>query len=340
MDMDTFLTELYVLVDDWYKTEYGEQGRQHVGVKGQMSDSEVLAVAIAGQWRVGVTWRSERGVVRWMQAHGRGWFPKMIGRSAFNERVRTLWGLFIRLQAAVGDRLRQTTDIYECVDGLPLIAMSNGQALREPGHWLWESQKGHGTTSGGFFIGDRMLASMTPSGVITGWLIGNADINERWLLSAFLSARAACPELVLPLPASHASLAQRPTLPLGHIGCFQAVGQSVARLYLADRGFNSRRWRDLWLTLYASTVLCIPPHNDAQRALWSRLDCRWLAAHRQIVETVFARLTQVFGVQHLNAHSRWGQYTRLAAKIAAYHIGFWFNRCLGRPDGALETLLC
>jgi hypothetical protein len=251
-----------------------------------------------------------------------------------------LWGLFIRLQAAVGNWLRRTTDIYECVDGIPLVAMSNGQALREPGHWLWESQKGHGTTSGGFFMGDRVLASVTASGVVTGWLVGNADLNERWLLSAFLSARAGYPQLVAPAPATHASRAQRPSPPVGHIGAFQAVGQTVAQLYLADRGFNSSRWHKLWLSRYAATVLAVPPDNDAQRSTWSRLDCRWLAAHRQIVESLFARLTQVFDFQHLNAHSRWGQYTRLAAKFAAYHIGTWFNRCLARPDGSLATLIC
>lgn len=196
MDLDTFLTTLYVVVDDWYKSEVGQ--RRHVGAREQMSDSEVLTVALAGQWRVGVSWRSERGVVRWMQQHGRGWFPRMVGRSAFNRRVRQMWGLFIRLHQAVGDWLRQATDVYECVDGVPLVAMSNGQAKREPGHWLWESQVGHGGTSGGFFVGDHLMASVTPRGVVTGWVVGNADINDRWLLTALLSARAGCPELLPP----------------------------------------------------------------------------------------------------------------------------------------------
>ena len=48
MDLDTFLTELYVLVDDWYKGEYGAAGRKHVGRQGVMSDSEVLTVGLAG----------------------------------------------------------------------------------------------------------------------------------------------------------------------------------------------------------------------------------------------------------------------------------------------------
>jgi len=57
------------------------------------------------------------------------------------------------------------------------------------------------------------------------------------------------------------------------------------------------------------------------------------------IRAAFARLNHVFDLAHLRAHSRWGQYTRIAAKIAAYHLGLWFNRRLGRPRGALATLL-
>ncbi len=66
----------------------------------------------------------------------------------------------------------------------------------------------------------------------------------------------------------------------------------------------------------------------------------WLAHHRQIIETVFAALDSVLGIKVLNAHSRWGQYARLAAKTAAYNVGLFINRLFNRPEGALATLLC
>ncbi len=46
MDMDTFLTTLYVVVDDWYKGDIGQ--REHVGAREQMSDNEVLTVGVSG----------------------------------------------------------------------------------------------------------------------------------------------------------------------------------------------------------------------------------------------------------------------------------------------------
>lgn len=63
MDMDTIFTTLYVLVDDWYKAEIAESMQRHRGGRMRMSDSEVLTVALAGQWQAGMPWRSEREVV-------------------------------------------------------------------------------------------------------------------------------------------------------------------------------------------------------------------------------------------------------------------------------------
>jgi len=340
MDIETFFTELYVIVDDCYKAKIKDKVNKHAGGEERLSDSEVLTIAIAGQWRVGVPWQSERGIVRWVKAHGRGLFPKMIGRSAFNERVRWLWGAFIIVQQVVGDWLSSSSDLYECVDSVPLPAFSNGQACREQSHWLWESRTGHGGTSGGFYTGDQVLASVTPSGVVTGWLVGNADIDERWLMSAFLSARQGQPRLSAPARDAHQSRSRCLPPPVGHIGAFQAVGCVQNRPFLADRGFNSLRWQDHWRTTYGASVLSVPPHNDPHRAEWSRQDCLWLASHRQIIDTTFAFLCEVFGWQKLQAHSRCGQYARLAAKFAAYHLGLFINRSLGRPLHALATLIC
>ena len=67
---------------------------------------------------------------------------------------------------------------------------------------------------------------------------------------------------------------------------------------------------------------------------------RWLRKHRQIIETVIARLVETYGLQRINAHSELGMLARIAAKMAAYNIGVLLNRRCGRPDGAMATLIC
>ena len=90
MELETYLTIVYVLVDDWYKQRLGQEVHKHAGGAIRLSDSEVMTLALVGQWRVGVPWQSERGLVRWAQTQGRGLFPQMVGKSAFNRRVRGL----------------------------------------------------------------------------------------------------------------------------------------------------------------------------------------------------------------------------------------------------------
>jgi hypothetical protein len=198
---------------------------------------------------------------------------------------------------------------------------------------LWWGRLGYGGNQGGWYWGEQLLTSVTRRGVVTGWLLGPADSDDRWLLQAFLSARAG--QRVLLKPAGDKKHSLPP--PAGSVGPDLAVGQARPRPYLADQGFNGARWRHLWQEQYHVDVISVPPANTAEA--WSSPWKRWLARHRQIVDTVFARLVTVFGLNRLEAHSRWGQFTRLAAQMAAYNLGIWFNRLLGRPDGALETLI-
>jgi hypothetical protein len=334
MDLDTFFTTLYVLVDDWYTAKMAEQMARKRGQEPQMSDSEVLTVALAGQWRVGVPWRSERGVVRYMQAHGRGWFPKMLQRSAFNERVRNLWAVFVHLQQTMSEWLRQPTEIYEVVDCVPLPACSIAQTHTYDGHWLWWSTKGYGGTQGGWYWGEQACASVLPCGAVTGWIIASAHSDDRWLLQALISQRHGQFEVAGPASKQE----NRPSIPPEHMGPQLAIGRAVTAYYLADQGFNGWRWRTFWETRYCTHVISAPATHE--RGAWSRTTRRWLSSHRQIIETAFSILTNVFDLQRLQAHSRGGQYTRVSIAMAAYNLGIYINRLSGRPDLSHATLIC
>jgi hypothetical protein len=337
MDLDTFIIMIYVFVDDWYRETIMPVKPQR-GRPAKFSDSEALTLAIVSEWRVGVCWCSERGFIRYMHQHYSAWFPTLPQVSAFNERKRRLFGVLTRLQQTLGDHLSDQDDIYECVDCLPIPAGSLGQYSRDNGHWLWESTIGYG--QGRLFWGDHLFVAIRPSGIISGWLVAAANIDERWLMEAFVSLRQGQAQLIGPPHRVKDDYASRCVPPVGFIGGWAAVGKASVRPYLADKGFNGYRWRIHWQQTYQATVWSVPPNNSIRERPWTRQSKKWLASKRQIIETAYALLTDAFDIKRLRAHSRWGQYTRIAAKIVGYHLGIWINRLLGRSDFTHATLLC
>ena len=187
MDLDTFFTTLYVLIDDWYKREMRDRMKRHAGPTLKTSDSDVLTIAIAAQWTVGVPWQSERAIARYFLQHGRSWFPRMLKRSQFNKRLRHLWAAFVCLQQELGQQLSSAAT-YDVVDCTPLPHCSLEQAISHDRHWL-NGKKGRGGNHGGWNYGEQQLFCTSDSGVITGWMIGLANIDDRWILGALLSSR-------------------------------------------------------------------------------------------------------------------------------------------------------
>ncbi len=334
MDLDTFLTTLYVIVDEWFRDKKIAKDLKRCGPTPKMSDVEVLVVAIAGQWRKGVPWDSERSLVRYMNEHGKEWFPKMLKRSAFNQRVRNLWAILLRLQQDISHILQEPDQLYEIVDTVPVPVGSISQSKAEKGHWFHTADVGYGGNQGRMYWGHQVLMSIQANGAITGWLLSAASSDDRWLLQGLLSQRAGCAHLVVP----KAWRPHRQLTPPYFLGAFQACGQSTCSTYLADKGFNGFRWHNHWLTIYQVEVLTLP--SKGTRSSCSRSWTAWFSKLRQPIETVFALLTEVFDLKRLRAHSLWGLYTRLALATTAHNIGILLNRTLERALLSHATLIC
>ncbi len=72
VDVDTFLTTLYVMVDDFCTTSLPPE--PHPGPQAALSRSEVVTLALFGQWQ---RFGSERGFYRYAQRHLRPAFPQL-----------------------------------------------------------------------------------------------------------------------------------------------------------------------------------------------------------------------------------------------------------------------
>lgn len=321
LDLETFLTTLYVMVDDLYQQHVEPEMPARGGPPPKLSDSEALCLGLAAQWRNGVPWKTERQFVRYALAHLRPLFPGMTSQSAFNRRLRRLWGAFILIQQAVAQQM-WTTEDFEVMDCAP-VPVARGARSFHPG-WLADIARIGKGGNDRYFYGLHLLLVTSRSGVAMGWTLAAGNVQDRWLAELLLSSRAGVTQLSGP-PGG-------PEPPTDWIGPGQSCGLPSHRPILADLGYDGVAWYRHWSRNYGAQIIT-SPGKECPKAR------KHFSSLRQLVETAFSNLCDSFGLQFPRAHTRWGLLTRTAAKVAAYNLGILINRIYSRPDFAFPTLI-
>jgi hypothetical protein len=306
LDPETFLTELYVAVDDFCKAHLPRL--PHPGPGGGLTTSEVVTLAIYAQE---TRFPSERAFHRYASRHLRPLFPGLPSRDRFNRLIRasgeaiTAFALWVGQTQATGDERS-----FEVIDGTGLTTRN---AKRRGAGWLFGQADIGWCTRIGWYEGMRLLLSVTPAGVVTGWGIGPASTNDRVLAETFFAARAV----------------PQPRLP--------GVGVPTSDCYVADMGFSGKRCQARWATASGAVVVS-PPQSDSARA-WPKPLKTWLAGIRQVIEAVNDRLLFACGLDRERPHALDGLQARLAAAIGLHNVRCWLNRQLGRGPLQVADLI-
>lgn len=336
LDADTFLVTVYVLVDDLYRTEYAPSRPRRPGPEPAMSDSEVLTLALVGQWRQD---QSERAFVAWVRRHWQAYFPRILSQSAFNRRVRDLSGVLL----ALGPRLHEALTVwlredplFEVLDAVPVALMRRCRGER---HRLFapdEAAVGRGGSDRSWFYGVSLLDAASPAGTITGFVVGPANTEGRWLAESLFRWRCA-PTAPVPTAEELESCLGRCTDPAGRrgptgrLGARGGAGRPGPAVYLGDAGFDGQYWRRHWRADYGVEMVTTRDAPATATPRERRAYHRWYASHRQVIETVHNLLLGTFGLAFPKARTYWGLVTRLAAKVAAYNLLITLNYHFDRP---------
>ena len=328
-DFDTFLTAVYTRIDTFLQRDLQPPPRP--GPTPRMADSEVVTLLVIGQWRGS----SERALLRWAQAELPTVFPVILSQSAFNRRARRLGPVVTRLVLLMADLLVATPVPYEVVDtiGVPLARRCRGTHHRCFGD---EAGVGVGGSDHVFFYGCSLLLAVVPTGVISGFVVGPAGTQDRWLFDALVGWRADPGRALWTVRDLAAADPRNWTRHLKHTGVTgprwwpDSVGRARGGVYLTDNGFSGRVWHEHWRVDTGAEVIA---STDAASAA--------LAHHRrrQIVETINAALAEVFHLSFPRAKTMWGVVCRIARTCLALNVGIWANRLLGRADLELATLM-
>lgn len=327
-DLDTFLVAVYTVVDTLYQTEIAPYLPLRPGPAPQMHDSEVLTLVLIGQWRGS----SERDLLRWATRHLADAFPVLLSQSAFNRRVRRFGPLCVRLLLALADALGVADTPYQIADTTPVPLARQCRGRR---HRLFadEAAVGRGGSDRSYYYGCSLLLVVAADGPITGFVLGPASTQDRWLLDAALSWRRdpAGPVWgVADIPRAHRRGGGGYVGPTGPRWYPDSVGRPARCPYVADTGFRGAGWQPHWAADTGADVVTAPRHDAGAR--------RQFSGWRQMIETVNGVLADTFHLAFPRAKTMWGVVTRVAAKCAAFNLGIWVNRHFGRNALALDTL--
>ena len=117
MDLETFLTTLYVMVDDVCQSEL-EPEKSKSGPMASLSRSEVITLALFGQW---VQFPSERAFYRYAQHHLLEAFPQLPERSQFNRLQRAQRDAITALVLFLVQVLHAQRCTYEVLDSTAAV---------------------------------------------------------------------------------------------------------------------------------------------------------------------------------------------------------------------------
>jgi hypothetical protein len=330
IDVTTFLTMIYTMIDDWYQLEAAPHKPVRPGPKPCLSDSEVVTLALLREW---LGTRSEALFLALVARHWHGFFPRLIGQSSFNRRERDLWGVLSVLAPLAGRWVSALQEANACriVDGVavPLMRVCRGRRHRVFGP---EADIGIGGSDKDLYYGVKLLLEITQQGAITGFILGPAATDERWLFEALLRYRcdpgAAAPtelEARAFLGMSHKPGGGR-VGPTGPIGPRLGVG-APAPTVIGDLGFSGAAWQQHWHTAYGTEVLTKDAYlTDQGKAAFSR--------HRQLIETVNGLLVEHLHLAFPKVRTLAGLYARIAAKVATLNLVLLSNLLHHRPTFA------
>ncbi len=148
----------------------------------------------------------------------------------------------------------------------------------------------------GWYEGFRLLVAVDPTGVVTGFGFCAASTADQQVAETFFAVR------------------HQPNHRLASVGSAFSSGP-----YVADKGFEGEENHRRWLDCYGVRVIYSPKRNSPKP--WSKRLRRWLAGIRQIVETVYDKLFNTFGLfWRERPHELDGLRARLAARVALHNF--------------------
>jgi Transposase DDE domain len=183
--METLATALYVKIDDMLK-DWPDLApdRPADGIMPTLGDAELLTMAVMSAL-LGFT--SERRWLRYADENLAGMFPRRIGQSGYNKRMRKAFWLFIRVIRMLAMDTSLWSDDVWVVDSTPVECGRSKETARRSDAAGW-AEYGYCASHTRYFWGLRLHLVCTLTGLPVLFALAGAKADEREILLGMLQA--------------------------------------------------------------------------------------------------------------------------------------------------------
>jgi hypothetical protein len=182
-DIETLATALYVKIDDMLR-DWPDLAppRPATGIPVTLSDGELLAMAVMSAL-LGFT--SERRWLRYAGVHLTGMFPRQIGQSGYNKRLRKSFTLLIRVIRMLAMDTSLWSDDVWVVDSTPVQCGCSRETVKRSEAAGW-AEYGYCASHSRYFWGLRLHLVCTLTGLPVLFALTGAKADEREALLGML----------------------------------------------------------------------------------------------------------------------------------------------------------
>ena len=169
------LTVLFVVVDDWYRTEGANLRQRTVGAKPDFSDSEMLTLILAVDL---LEFSSERRFRAFIQANYLPLFPQLLTQSQFNRRARDLRFLLDALRQDWASQLGVQCERHFLLDTTPVPVVGY---RRDKTHSAFYGSAAYGYCAARRlkYFGYKLVLLTTLDGIPCAFELVSANTDER-----------------------------------------------------------------------------------------------------------------------------------------------------------------
>jgi Transposase DDE domain len=288
-DLDTLLIALYVELEDRIIPAQRRPGRRGPGRPPVLTDAELVCLAVA---QVLLRYHDERRWLRAAPARVGHLFPRLLGRSEYNARLKQAAPLLEAALRWIAAGTPGSGELLRLMDGTPIGCGSSKTTSRRSNLFGYAGY-GYESSHSRWYWGVKLMLICTPEGTITGFSLANPKLSGE---------RSQTRQMLTAVPAN------RPP-----------AGTAV----VCDRGLSGSALDDLFTDL---DLLLIRPAYKKEHRRWRHPG--WL---RQRVEAIIWTLKNQLGLEQHNARVPAGLWTRTLQRLLALNTVIWHNWTIGAP---------